>query len=368
MKIVQVCHRYYPDPGGVEKIVQEISERMAQRGHSVEVVTTDPSGLLPEYETINMVNIVRFRSFAPQEAYYFPPGIYSYLKNVDCDLIHAHNYHAFPALIACMARNDHKLIISPYYHGKGHTFIRNLLFIIYNRVFGAYFFNKADMIISPSDFEAELLIRDFKLDRSGFLTIAPGVDDALFDLSDLKKTNKNHSILFVGRIEEYKGLQYVIRAMEYISDLDEQEFVFNIVGSGPYKDRLQKIAEKKRVKIIWHGHTSKEQLYQQYREADLLILLSRFETFGIVVAEALASKVPALVVKNGALGEFVDDNVCFSVENPDDAKELGDKILEICKMDIDFSGLSDRKVRKWAVVVDEYERAYKEVCQQNTSV
>lgn len=363
MKIVQVCPRYYPDPGGVEKIVQEISERMADRGHSVEVVTTDPSGLLPEHETINKVNIVRFGSFAPQQAYYFPPGLYSYLKNVDCDLIHAHNYHAFPALIACMAKNCHKLIISPYYHGKGHTFIRNLLFKIYSKVFGAYFFNKADMIISPSDFEAEMLIRDFKLERSRFLTIAPGVDDALFDLSGSRKTNKNHSILFVGRIEEYKGLQYVIEAMEYFSRIGGDGFVLNIVGSGPYKDRLQKMAEKMKVEIIWHGQTSREQLYQQYREADLLILLSRFETFGIVVAEALASKVPALVVKNGALGEFVDDKVCFGIENPSDVKELGNKILEICKMDIDFSGLSDRKVRKWDIVVDEYERNYMDICQ-----
>lgn len=361
MKIVQVCPRYYPDSGGVEKIVQEISERMAQRGHSVEVVTTDPSGLLPEYETINNVNIVRFRSFAPQQAYYFPPGIHSYLKNVKCDLIHAHNYHAFPALIACMSKNGHKLIISPYYHGKGHTFIRNLLFMIYNRVFGKYFFNKADMIISPSDFEAEMLVRDFKLDPSRFLTIAPGVDDALFDLSGSKNHKKNYSILFVGRIEEYKGLQYIIGAMEYISSIGEDGFVLNVVGSGPYKDRLQKMAEKMKVKIIWHGQTSKDQLYQQYRKADLLILLSRFETFGIVVAEALASKVPALVVKNGALEEFVDDKVCFGIETPSDAKELGDKILEICKMDIDFSGLSDGKVRKWDRVVDEYERAYMDI-------
>lgn len=363
MNIVQVCPRYYPDPGGVEKIVQEISEHLVKRGHKVEVVTTDPTGMLPGHETINNVKIVRFKSFAPDDAYYFPPGIYSYLKSVECDLIHAHNYHAFPALIACMARNSQKLILSPYYHGKGHTFFRNLLFKLYNRVFGTYFFHKADMIVSPSDFEAEMLIRDFKLDRHKFLTIAPGVDDALFNLSGSKNPEKNHSILFVGRIEEYKGLQYVIEAMEYISGIDEHGFILNVVGSGPYKDRLQKMAEKRKVKIIWHGKTSKEQLYQQYREADLLVLLSGFETFGIVVAEALASKVPALVVKNSALGEFVDDKVCFSVEDPADKKELGDKILEICNMQIDFSGLSDRKVRSWDKVVDEYERAYMDICE-----
>lgn len=363
MNIVQVCPRYYPDSGGVEKIVQEISEHLVKRGHRVEVVTTDPTGLLQEHETINNVNIIRFRSFAPDDAYYFSPGIYSYLKSVECDLIHAHNYHAFPALMACMAKDDHRLILSPYYHGKGHTLFRNLLFKIYNRLFGTYFFNKADLIISPSDFEAEMLIRSFKLDRGKFLVIAPGVEDEFFNLSGSTNSKKHRSILFVGRIEQYKGLQYVIKAMEYISSIGEGGFVLNVVGSGPYKERLQKMAEKKKVKIIWQGQTSKEQLYQQYREANLLVLLSGFETFGIVVAEALASRVPALVVKNSALGEFVDDKVCFSVENPSDAKELGDKILEICNMQIDFSGLSDKKVRKWDKVVDEYERAYMDICE-----
>ena len=361
MKIVQVCPRYYPDPGGVEKIVQEISERLVERGHEVKVVTTDPAGGLPKNETINGVKIIRFKSFAPQDAYYFPGGMYSYLKSVDCDLIHAHNYHAFPALMACLAKKGHILILSPYYHGKGHTVFRDLLFKIYTKVFGNYFFNNADLIISPSDFEAEMLIHNFKLDRTKFLTIAPGVDEALFNLSGSRNLKKTHSILFVGRIEEYKGLQYVIEAMEYISDICEDGFVLNIVGSGPYKDKLQNIAAKKKVKIIWHGRTSKEQLHQQYKEADLLVLLSSFETFGIVVAEALASGVPALVVKSSALGEFVDNKVCFSVENQADVKELGDRILEICNIHIEFSGLSDKKVRSWDKVVDEYEQAYMDI-------
>ena len=362
MKIVQVCPRYYPDPGGVEKIVQEISERLVERGHEVKVITTDPTGVLPKNETINGVKIVRFKSFAPQDAYYFPRGMYSYLKSVDCDMIHAHNYHAFPALMAGLAKKGHRLILSPYYHGKGHTVFRDLLFKIYTQVFGSYFFNNADLIISPSDFEAEMLINNFKLDQTKFLTIAPGVDEALFNLSGSINSKKNRSILFVGRIEEYKGLQYVIEAMEYISGICEDGFVLNIVGSGPYKNKLQNIAAKKKVKIIWHGRTSKEQLHQQYKEADLLVLLSNFETFGIVVAEALASGVPALVVMNSALGEFMDNKVCFSVKNPADAKELGDRIVEISDMHIDFSSLSDEKVRGWNKVVDEYERVYEKIC------
>ena len=50
------------------------------------------------------------------------------------------------------------------------------------------------------------------------------------------------------------------------------------------------------------------------------------------------------------------------MDDPNDAAELGDKILEICDLEIDFSGLSDKKVRSWDKVVDEYERVYLDMC------
>jgi len=355
LNIIQVCPGYYPDMGGVEKIVQEISERLVERGHRIEVLTTDPSGLLPKRENINGVDVIRFRSLAPGGAYYFAPGIYSYLRSAACDLVHAHNYHAFPALTACLARRDNRFVLSPYYHGKGHTAFRDLLFKVYNRVFGTYLFNKADIIISPSDYEAEMLMESFDLNKKNFLTIAPGVDESLFGISGSPKQKKDRSILFVGRIEKYKGLRYVIKAMEYISSKGDHRFVLNIVGTGPYMDKLQKIAANSNVEIVWHGRTSQEQLYKLYQDANLLVLLSSFETFGIVVAEALACSVPALVVKSSALKEFVDEKTCFSVDDPADAKEMADKILEICDMGIDFSVLSDKKVRSWDKVVDEYD-------------
>ena len=50
MKIIQVCQRYYPDIGGIETHVREISEMLVKRGYDIEVVCTDPTGKLPEKE------------------------------------------------------------------------------------------------------------------------------------------------------------------------------------------------------------------------------------------------------------------------------------------------------------------------------
>ena len=79
MKIAQVCPRYHPYIGGVETHVKEVSERLAKRGHEVEVLTTDPRGDLPKQEIIDGVIVRRFKSWAPGEAYYFSGALKRYL-------------------------------------------------------------------------------------------------------------------------------------------------------------------------------------------------------------------------------------------------------------------------------------------------
>jgi len=72
MKILFVTPRYYPHIGGVETHVQSIAERLVKRGYDVEVYATDPKGILPVIEVINGIKVRRFRSFAPNNAYYLP--------------------------------------------------------------------------------------------------------------------------------------------------------------------------------------------------------------------------------------------------------------------------------------------------------
>jgi glycosyltransferase involved in cell wall biosynthesis len=117
MKILQVCPRYYPDIGGVEEHVRNISERLAEK-YDVSVFTTDPSGKLPKQEVINSVKIRRFKSWAPDEAYYFSREIKKCLmKNSDCfDIVHAHSYHAFPGLYAANAKKV--IILSLCMHAR----------------------------------------------------------------------------------------------------------------------------------------------------------------------------------------------------------------------------------------------------------
>ena len=359
MKIVQVCPRYYPDIGGVETHVKEISERLVKRGFEVEVVCTDRPGNRPKEEIINGVKVRRFRSIAPYDAYFFAPQIYFYLRKAKCDVIHAHSYHALPAFFAALAKNDRKFVFTSHYHGRGHTVLRNILHAPY-KFFGSRIFKKADRVICVSRYEKELIKENFGLSDEKLVCVPNGINLEEFRIKGSVKNKK--TILYVGRLERYKGVQHIIRALPYLDD-----YKLVIIGKGPYEDELRKLAFSIDVnrRIKWLKDLSREELLEQYKSAGVFVFLSSFEAFGITVAEALASGTLCIVAERGALKEFIDERICFGLRNPENVNELAEKIIEVSKLKqkIGFSDLpKDKiKIRSWDEVVDEHEKRYNEL-------
>lgn len=317
MKIAQICPRYSPDIGGVETHVKEISERLVKAGHDVEVITTDPTGKLSRRETIKGVKVVRFRSFAPGNAYYFAPQIYTYLKKHDYDVIHAHSYHAFPAFFASLGRHNGKFVFTPHYHRHGHTAFRDLLHKPY-RLFGKIIFSKADSVICVSEYEKRLVESDFEV-AAKTVKIPNGIN--LKEFKDLRQPGKNSNrkagrekiLLYVGRLEEYKGVQYIIQSLPEL-----QNFRLRIVGKGPYEAELRNMTKSFGVegRVEWLKELSRKELLECYADADIFLMLSSHEAYGITVAEALAAGIPCIVAKGSALEEFVDGRNCIGIENP----------------------------------------------------
>lgn len=320
MRIAQVCPRYNPDIGGVETHVKEISERLAKRGFDVEVLTTDPTGKLPRDEMINDIEVRRFRSWAPSEAYYFSRSLERYLmrSSDDYDTVHVHNYHALPALYAAQAKDRNKLILTPHYHGSGHTFLRSSLHMLY-RFIGKKIFEKPEKIVCVSNYERNLILNRFRVDENKVVLIPNGIN--LEEFKDLKRTHKdNRVILYVGRLEKYKGVHSLIKALPKLDD----DIVLEIVGKGPYKKSLVSLISRLGVesRVRFFQDLPRNELVQKYVDADLYVLLSRYEAYGICVAEALACRTPCIVANTSALTEWVDNENCFGINNPISLDEL----------------------------------------------
>ncbi|CAJ35478.1 glycosyltransferase family 4 protein [Methanocella arvoryzae] len=319
MRIAQVCPRYPPYIGGVETHVSEISGRLARAGHEVTVITTDPAGRYPPESVIDGVRVLRFPAFAPGDAYYFSSALYRHMKKSrDYDVVHVHGYHAFPALLASGTKAP-MFVFTPHYHGKGHTPLRNLLLKPY-RLAGSRVFRRADSVICVSEFEKGLVCRDFGCD--GRVKVIPnGVVKREF--AGLKPAGKEKVILYVGRLEQYKGVQYAIRALRELPD-----YRLQIVGKGPYKEALAKEASDMGVsdRTEFLSGLTREELLRCYGSATVTIMLSKYEAYGITVAEALTAGVPTIVANGSALTEFVDGRLCRSVDLPVAPELLADMI------------------------------------------
>ena len=211
IKVLQVCQRYFPYIGGLETHVRKISEGLARQGFEVDVVTTDPSRRLPKEELINGITIRRFKGWAPNEAYYFSEGLRRHLFRVskDYDIVHAHGYHAFPALYAAFAKRSNLFIFTPHYHGKGHTFFRNILLVPY-KIIGEKTFQKADKVICVSNYERCQISNDFDVEYSKFVTIPNGLDSQEFKVLRKQKKQRRRIILCVARLEKYKGINWKV--------------------------------------------------------------------------------------------------------------------------------------------------------------
>ncbi len=315
-KIGMVCHRYYPDIGGVETHVREISERLAGCGFDIEVICTDPGGKYQEHEIYNGVSIKRFKAFAPDNAIFFAPQIYFYLKKKDFDIVHAHNYHALPAFFASIAAGG-RFFFSPYYHGGSGSTLRNLLLAPYQRI-GVTIFEKAEKVVCLSNHEMKLIENDFHVPSSKLIKIPSGLN--IQEFKDIKKIiREKKTILYAGRLESYKGLQYVIETMPLLP-----EFRLTVIGEGNYEERLREQAQELHVndRIDWLKHIERKELLSHFKSADVFINLSTFESYGITVAEALACGTPCIVSNESALEDFVDGEGCVGIGHPIDKKEL----------------------------------------------
>jgi len=349
MRILQVCPGYFPAMGGVEQHVTNISERLA-REHKVTVFATDPSGRLPKEEARNGVLVRRFKSLSPNNAYHISFAMLRELRRSEFDVVHGHSYHAFPLFFSRYAKRK-RFMVTAHYHGRGHTVMRDFLIKLYKPL-GQKIFQEADKVISLSNHEKALLLRDFKLNTDKMAVIPNGID--LAEFKHLEKAAKRHkTILYVGRLEEYKGVQYILRALPLLNE----GIGLEIVGQGPYKERLMKLAKELGVedRVDSYQDLPREELLHRYANADLFVLLSRYEAFSIVVAEALASKTPCIVANTSALSEWVDNENCFGIDYPISSHQLAESMNKVIGQKV-----GEVKLWDWEEVVKETVRVYQE--------
>jgi len=117
--------------GGIERVISETSKRLIQKGYNIRIYSTSLSSNLLGSHKVDNIEMKNYLAFAPSNAYYIPSPLMmiNLLKETDT-ILHIYGIHDITALAGYCKRSN-KLVISPYYHGRGHSRFASALWVPY---------------------------------------------------------------------------------------------------------------------------------------------------------------------------------------------------------------------------------------------
>lgn len=374
MKILIVSYLETNSPGGISKTVYELAENLSH-DHEVTVLQPNPSDLEAD-EHINGFRTIRVSSRFDNTKYLYGLNIemYFYLKNhykeLKPDIIHVHGYHHLMPIEAIHTIKrmdpDTPIVFSPHLDVVRGRFLSKYLWNIYN-LFARTVFPKSASITSCSNFESDK-IQEIGVNKDKIVIIPHGVDiiDPIKDPKQINST-KNINLLYTGHLIPRKGVDYILKSLQsLVHEKGMENVVLTIVGDGPEKNKLIKMADEMEIEdhVQWKTFLSREELITLIRESDIYLLLSHSEAYGIAVAEALALGTPCIISHKTALKEFSNEKGCYTVKYPPEPGEVADLILKTYTENKGVGPLSER-IRTWNEVSKDYEELYHTVLTDN---
>jgi UDP-glucose:(heptosyl)LPS alpha-1,3-glucosyltransferase len=192
--------------------------------------------------------------------------------------------------------------------------------------------------VAVSSLTKEIFLKEYKIDPDRIAVINPGID--LYDYAGQNKDSVRNSIrselginisdpviLFASMNFEIKGLDDILISLARLK-AQNRKFKLIVAGKGNIK-KYTKLAEQVQIAsdVIFTGPVSKKKLIRMYLAGDLYVMLSKFDTFGMVVLEAMAAGLPVIISSNvGAKDIVQEDKNGFVVSNTSDTDYIAAKI------------------------------------------
>ncbi len=298
MRVLFIAHSYYPHIGGVEYVIKSVAERLVKMGHEITVIAGEPGIERPREEEINSVKIIRWPVWSPGEAYHYPrrrDDLRKLLREIvrDVDVVHIHSVHTiftvFSGLSIAKEAGDVKIVVSPHYHGSGHTVLRSFLWIFW-RNWVSKLLDKAEVIHAVSRREASMIKSHYPETNRKIIVILNGVEE---DILRYRWSGYDSDyMMYAGRVERYKRLDLAIEIAR------ELGLRLMIIGKGSYRDKLMKYAEKRyKGSVVFIDPQPREKYLKMLSEARYAINPSRHEAYSIFIAEALAIGTPSIITR-----------------------------------------------------------------------
>jgi len=290
MNILQVNKLYYPAVGGIERAVQNIAEGLPE-SYISRVLAARPRGL-GRHERHNSVDVFKASSLGILQSVPIAPSFPLRLRTAarSTDIVHHHLPNPLGVLSQLTAGTGDTPIVATYHSDivRQSTALR-----VYQPALHR-FLDCVDRILVTSP--PLLNHSEFLKPHTEKCTVVPlSVDLSSIDTEDptpLDRSIEGPIILFVGRLNYYKGLENLVDAMSLI------DATLLVVGDGNRRAALEQRAHDHGVsdRIHFEGYVPDNDLPSYYNSADLFVLPSvePSEAFGIVQLEAMARGLPII--------------------------------------------------------------------------
>ncbi|MFC1845916.1 glycosyltransferase [Chloroflexota bacterium] len=378
------------DTGGMNVYIRELARELGEKGHIVDIYTRTHQ---PEHEQVidlgNNTRLIHIETGATEEI----PKIafYSYLERFICgvenfrssninsryDLIHSHYW------LSGLAGKHLQLWWHVPHITMFHTLgaVKNSIGIGEEetelRIEGEReVINSCEQIIAATATEKKDLIYYYHARQQNITVLPCGVNPDIFKPIDKETAIKElglsdqSTILYVGRIEQLKGLGQLLKAMNYIKDSISPRLL--IVGGDEFGNgetqALYNLADELQIKdkVLFQGSVPHETLPLYYSAADICVIPSYYESFGMVALESLACGTPVLATDVGDMKNIIRSDAAGYIIDSNSPDRLAEKLSEL--LSNGKKQLEDAEIRRslisdynWREIADrillEYESA-----------
>lgn len=372
MKIGITC---YPTYGGSGAIATELGIELARRGHQIHFISYAQPFRLPHFMEGVFFHEVETTRYPLFEHNNYSLSLAAMMHEVaireELDLLHVHYAipHATSAWIAKeMLGNGHPLRIVTTLHGTDITLVGQ------ERSFGEitrFSILKSDGITAVSHFLKEETVARFDVPAPRIEVIPNFVDPAVYDRSAypchkaafLRSDEK--LIVHVSNMRPVKRVRDVVKIFAGIAREVPSRLVF--IGDGPDRPEAIEEAATQGVggRVIFLG--KQDSVAELMACADLLLLPSESESFGLVALEAMSSGVPVVATRSGGIPEVVEDGVTGVLGDVGDVRAMADGAVAILRDPARWTHAS-RAARALATerygvdaVIPHYEQYYRQI-------
>lgn len=340
MKILMISHEYPPVGGGGANACMFLAREYIRQGHEVTILTVNFQGVYAENEMEEGVKVLRVNAKRKYKEHCNFTEMLDFIIKAWPQISKLQKVEKYDACqvffgipsgpLGYMLKKRYHVPYIIRFGGGDIPGFQDRFSGVYKLLgpFIKIIWKNADALVANSKGLRRLALAFY--DKKEIKIIPNGVDTSFF-VPESGKCSDVIEVLFVSRLIERKGLQYILPDWHKVSEKSGRRVHLTIVGDGPYKETLQKIAEDHNLEtqVYFAGQKDKSEIVKYYQKADVFILPSKKEGMPNVVLEAMACGLPVVMTPCQGSEELIDQNGSIV--------EIGDfveQVAEICRDDL----------------------------------